>query len=115
MQSAFAAFFEKTAAHAHGRCYLGKPTRMKQIKLTGRERSVLRVLDFSNGNTGAELLESARLEADDLVGVLNSLMGPGYLEMVPYAEEATLETFDTARFDVNPSYAHELRTAMAWR
>ena len=88
---------------------------MKQIKLTGRERSVLRVLDFSSGNTGEELLESARLEADDLVDVLNSLMGPGYLEMVPYAEEAKVETFRSARFDINPSYALELRAAMAQR
>ena len=88
---------------------------MRQIKLTGRERSVLRVLDFSNGNTGGELLESARLEADDLVDVLNSLMGPGYLEVVPYAEEAAVETFRTARFDINPSYAQELRAAMAQR
>lgn len=88
---------------------------MKQIKLTGRERSVLRVLDFSAGNSGEELLESARLEEDDLVGVLNSLMGPGYLEMMPYAEEATVETFRAARFDINPSYAQELRAAMAQR
>lgn len=88
---------------------------MKQIKLTGRERSVLRVLDFSCGNTGEELLESSRLESDDLVSVLNSLMAPGFLEMDPYAEEATLETFFSARFDVNPSYAQELRAAMAQR
>ena len=88
---------------------------MKQIKLTGRERCVLRVLDFSCGNTGEELLESSRLEADDLVSVLSSLMGPGYLEMTPYAEDAAPETFRTARFDVNPSYAQEIRAAMAHR
>ena len=90
-------------------------TRMKQIKLTGRERSVLRVLDFSAGNTGVELLESSRLEADDLVTALNSLMGPGFLEVEPYAEEVTIETFLAARFDINPSYAQELRAAMAQR
>jgi hypothetical protein len=88
---------------------------MKQIKLTGRERSVLRVLDFASGNTGEELLESSRLDPDDLVSVLSGLMGPGYLEMAPYAEEADLETFRTARFDINPSYAQEIRAAMANR
>lgn len=88
---------------------------MKQIKLTGRERSVLRVLDFVGGNTGEELLESTRLEADDLVSVLSGLMGPGYLEMSPYGEEAALETYASARFDINPSYAQELRAAMAQR
>jgi hypothetical protein len=88
---------------------------MKQIKLTGRERSVLRVLDFSTGNSGGELLENSRLDAEDLVSVLNSLMGPGFLEMAPYAEEATIETYHEARFDINPSYAQELRAAMAQR
>ena len=88
---------------------------MKQIKLTGRERSVLRVLDFAAGNTGEELLESSRLEPADLVSVLSSLMGPGYLEMAPFADEATEETFRTARFDINPSYAQEIRGAMAQR
>ena len=90
-------------------------TRMKQIKITGRERCVLRVLDFAGGNTGEELMESSRLEADDLVTVLSGLMSPGYLEAEPYAEEATLETFRTSRFDINPSYAQELRAAMAQR
>ena len=88
---------------------------MKQIKLTGRERSVLRMLDFSTGNSGEELLESTRLEADDLVSVLSGLMNPGYLEMTPYAEEAAIDTFRRARFDVNPSYAQEIRAAMAER
>jgi hypothetical protein len=88
---------------------------MKQIKLTGRERSVLRVLDFAGGNTGEELLESSRMEPDDLVSVLSSLMGPGYLEATPFADEATVETFRASRFDINPSYASEIRTAMAQR
>ena len=92
-----------------------KPTRMKQIKLTGRERSVLRVLDFTSGKTGEELLESSRLEPEDLVSVLSGLMGPGYLEMEPFADEASEKTFRTARFDINPSYSMELRTAMAQR
>ncbi|MEO7318343.1 MAG: hypothetical protein ABIZ56_05085, partial [Chthoniobacteraceae bacterium] len=81
---------------------------MKEIKLTGRERCVLRVLDFGAGNTGEELMESSRLEADDLVAVLSGLMGPGFLEMAPYAEEASVETYRTSRFDINPSYAQEL-------
>ena len=88
---------------------------MKQIKLTGRERSVLRVLDFSTGNTGGELLDSSRLAPEDLVDVLNGLMGPGFLEVTPFAEETTLDGFRESRFDVNPSYAQELRSVMANR
>jgi hypothetical protein len=88
---------------------------MKQIRLTGRERAVLRGVDISVGSTGEELLEYSRFAPDDLVAVLNSMLSPGYMEMVPYAEEATLENFRAARFDINPSYAAEIREAMARR
>jgi len=88
---------------------------MKQIRLTGRERAVLRGLDNATGSTGEELLEFSRLAPDDLLAVLNSMLSPGYMEMVPYAEEATLENFRAARFDINPSYSAEIRAAMARR
>lgn len=88
---------------------------MKKLKITGRERSVLRVLDFSTGNTGEELLASSRLEPEDLVDVINGLMSPGYLEVTPSTEETTVETFREARFDINPSYSQELRAVMANR
>ena len=86
---------------------------MKQIKLSGRERTVLRYIDFSNGTSGAELLEQCRLEPDDLVAVLNGLMDAGYAEMNPYAEHTDEATFHDKTFEVNPSYALELRAAMA--
>ena len=86
---------------------------MKQIKLSGRERSVLRALDFSTGNAGEELLEHTRLESEDLVDVINGLMEAGFMEMSPYAERTCLESFREVHFEVNPSYALELRTAMA--
>jgi hypothetical protein len=85
---------------------------MKQIKLSGRERSVLRVLDFTTGNSGEELLDYSRLAPEDLVDVLNGLMDVGYMEMVPYAEHTSEATFRTATFEVNPSYSQELRAAM---
>jgi hypothetical protein len=86
---------------------------MKQIKLSGRERSVLRYIDWTSGTPGDELLEMTKLEADDLVGVLNGLMSVGYVEMVPYAEETDEATFRERTFEVNPSYAQELRAAMS--
>jgi hypothetical protein len=85
---------------------------MKQIKLSGRERTVLRAIDFSTGTSGAEILEYTRLEPEDLVDVLNGLMDVGYAEMVPFAEHTSLETFRSSSFEVNPSYALELRQAM---
>jgi len=86
---------------------------MKQIKLSGRERSVLRALDFSTGNMGEELLEHTRLQAEDLVDVINGLMEAGFMEVAPYAERTCLESFRAAHFEVNPSYALDLRGAMA--
>jgi hypothetical protein len=85
---------------------------MKQIKLTGRERAVLRSIDFSAGTLGEELLDRTRLEPEDLVDVLNGLITVGYAEVVPYAEHTSLETFRAAIFDVNPSYALQLREAL---
>lgn len=86
---------------------------MKQIRLSGRERTVLRQIDFSCGTTGLDLIERTRLEPDDLVAVLNTLMSVGYAEMNPYAEETDEATFREKLFEVNPSYAQELRAAMA--
>jgi len=85
---------------------------MKQIKLTGRERSVLRYLDWNMGTKGAELLECTKLEPDDLVDVLNGLMEVGYVEVVPYAERTDVATFAERNFEVNPGYALELKAAM---
>jgi hypothetical protein len=85
---------------------------MKQIKLSGRERAVLRAIDFSTGTLGQDLLEHTRLQAEDLVDILNGLMEVGYAEVVPFSEHTSLETFATSTFEVNPSYALELREAM---
>jgi hypothetical protein len=86
---------------------------MKQIKLSGRERSVLRYIDWTSGTKGDELLEQTKLEGEDLVAVLNGLISAGYVEMVPYAEETDEATFCEKTFEVNPSYALELRSAMS--
>ncbi len=85
---------------------------MKQIKLSGRERAVLRYIDWTSGTSGEDLLELTKLEPDDLVGVLNGLISVGYVEMIPFAEETNEESFRGQTFEVNPSYALELRSAM---
>jgi hypothetical protein len=85
---------------------------MKQIKLSGRERSVLRYVDWSVGTKGSELLEATKIQPEDLVDVLNGLMSVGYMEMVPYAEATDVKTFHEKMFEVNPSYALELKSAM---
>ena len=85
---------------------------MKIIKLSGRERSVLRAIDFSTGTPGEEILERTRLSPEDLVDLLNGLLSAGYAEVVPYAESTTIETVCTSVFEVNPSYVFDLRQAM---
>jgi hypothetical protein len=86
---------------------------MKEIKLSGRERTVLRYIDWATGTIGSELLENTRLQPDDLVAVLNGLLEVGYIEMEPYGEATSEETFHDITFEVNPSYALELKAAMA--
>jgi hypothetical protein len=86
---------------------------MKEIKLSGRERTVLRYIDWATGTIGSELQGTTRLEAEDLVAVLNGLLEVGYLEAEPYADQTDETTFAQTTFEVNPSYALELRAAMA--
>jgi hypothetical protein len=86
---------------------------MKEIKLSGRERTVLRYIDWATGTKGGELRETTRLEPEDLVAVLNGLLEVGYLETEPYAEQTDEATFAEMIFEVNPSYALELKAAMA--
>jgi len=88
---------------------------MKEIKLTGRERTVLRYIDFAIGSTGADLAEHTRLDPEDLVAVLNGLMEVGYAQIEPYAESTDETTFREETFGVNPSYALELKSALARR
>jgi hypothetical protein len=86
---------------------------MKQIKLSGREKSVLRYVDWATGSNGQEFLDATRLEPDDLVAVLNGLMDVGYMEMDPYGEHTDEATFREVLFEVNPSYAMQLKEAMS--
>jgi DNA-binding MarR family transcriptional regulator len=86
---------------------------MKEIKLSGRERTVLRYIDWATGTPGCELLEATRLEAEDLVAVLNGLLEVGYIETEPYADQTDERTLVETNFEVNPSYALELKAAMA--
>ncbi len=86
---------------------------MRRIKLSGRERAVLKAVGFAEGATGSELLEHTQMPPDDLTDVLNALLAAGYIESKPYYEQVTAAQMPTTNFEVNPGYVHELRTAMA--
>ena len=85
---------------------------MKQIKLTGREQAVLRAIDFATGSTGAEIHGITHLDAEDLADILNGFCEVGYVEIFPHAERVSAETCATSRYEVNPSYALELKAAL---
>ncbi len=87
---------------------------MKQIRLSGREASVVRSLGFGLGVNGKELEENVRIEAQDLVDVLNGLMEAGYVECTPFAEQTSVAALANTEYEVNSAYAHELKAALGF-
>jgi hypothetical protein len=85
---------------------------MKNIKLSGREQAVLRAIDYTSGSTGDEIRETTHIDGSDVADILNGLCDAGYVEVFPYAEQVTFLTYAKSRFEVNPSYALELKEAM---
>jgi hypothetical protein len=85
---------------------------MKQIKLSGREQAVIRAIDYATGSTGMEIHERTQIDGSDLSDVLNGLCDVGYVEAFPPVEPITYLNFGATRFEINPSYALELKNAM---
>lgn len=85
---------------------------MRNIKLTGREASVVRAIGFAEAMIGTEIQDHTRMEPDDLTDTLNSLMSAGFLETVPFLEEVQLAEMPVTAFELNPAYCHELRDAL---
>ncbi|HEY6111490.1 MAG TPA: hypothetical protein VIV62_03130 [Chthoniobacterales bacterium] len=88
---------------------------MRQIKLTGREASVVRAIGFAESMLGAEIQDHVRMEVEDVTDTLNSLMAAGFVESVPYYEQVQLAEMPVTAFEVNPAYTHELRQALSRR
>ena len=85
---------------------------MKQIRLSGRESSVIRSLGFGLAINGNELLEHTRLAPDDLADVLSGLMEVGYVESTPFSERTSPDALPTTEYEVNSAYTHELKAAL---
>jgi hypothetical protein len=88
---------------------------MRQIKLTGREATIVRSIGFTESMLGAELQDFARMESEDLTDSLNGLIAAGLVQTIPYADQIGLAEMPVTAFEVNPAYAHELRQAIARR
>ena len=86
---------------------------MRRIKLSGRERAVLKALGFANAMPGSDIVDYTQMQPDDVTDVLNALLTAGYVESKPYLEQVTPTEMVTMEFEVNPGYVHELKVAMA--
>ena len=85
---------------------------MKQLKLSGREMAVLRSIDYASGSSGVEIREKTALDGTDVADILNSLCEIGYVEAFPPVEPVTYLNYAETRFEINPSYALQLKEAM---
>jgi len=88
---------------------------MRQIKLTGREATIVRAIGFTESMLGTEIQDHARMESEDLTDTLNGLLAAGFVQSIPYTEQIELAEMPVTAFEVNPAYAHEIRVAIARR
>jgi hypothetical protein len=85
---------------------------MRNIKLSGREASVVRAIGFTNSMLGAEIQDYVRMESEDVTDTLNSLMAAGFVESIPFSQQIQLAEMPVTAFEVNPAYSHELKRAL---
>ncbi len=81
-------------------------------KLNGRESGMLKAIGFGLGVTGEELLERTHMSPEDLCDVLNTLLDIGYVETTSMKERVTVDNLKAENFEINPSYATDLKAAM---
>lgn len=89
---------------------------MRLLKFSGREASIIRAIDFATGTTGAEVLVKTRIEPQEALDILNSLMDAGYIETNP-PQQAHVEptVFSDTMFEVNPAFVHQLKQSLVRR
>jgi hypothetical protein len=85
---------------------------MRNIKLSGREATVVRAIGFTEAMMGAELQDQTHMDSEDVTDTLNSLMSAGFVESIPYYDEVQLAEMPVTAFELNPAYAHELKAAL---
>ena len=85
---------------------------MRQIKLTGREQTVMRAIGFAESMLGSEIQDFTRMQMEDVTDTLNSLMAAGFVESIPYYEQIDLAQMPVTAFEANPAYVHELKRAL---
>lgn len=88
---------------------------MRNVRLSGREASVIRSIGFTEAMLGAEIQDATRMEVDIVTDILNGLMSAGYVESIPFREQVQIAEMPVTAFEVNPAYMHELKQALHHR
>ena len=88
---------------------------VKDIKLSGREATIVKAIGFSESMLGAEILDSTRMAPEDVSDTLNGLIAAGFVEPIPYSDQVDLAEMPTIAFEVNPAYSQQLRVAIFQR
>jgi hypothetical protein len=88
---------------------------MRNIKLSGREASVVRAIGFTEAMLGTEIQDNTHMDSEDVNDILNGLLAAGFIESIPYTEVVPLAEMPVTAFEVNPAYVHELRQALSRR
>ncbi len=88
---------------------------MRKIKLSGRELSVLRAIDFATGSMAEEVVHRTRMEAPDVADILNAFLVAGFIETNPPREQVGPADLATLKVDINPGYSHQLSQAIRSR
>lgn len=73
---------------------------------------MIRAIGFGLGVTGAELRDRAQMSPEDLLDVLNALLDAGFAETASMREHVDLSSYEAETFEVNPSYAMDLKAAV---
>jgi hypothetical protein len=93
---------------------------MSNIKLVGRELSVMRAIEHQ-GSTGDYLQERTSIDPHDLCDILNGMMDLGFVEAypeghhLPTMDPVALAQLHKTRFEINPSYYQEIKKLLMRR
>ncbi len=87
---------------------------MREIRLSGRERTVIRAIGFGTAVSGEYLLERTGLAPDDLTGTLNGMLSAGFAESTPPLDSLEEDQLASLCFEINPAYSHQLKAALGY-
>ena len=88
---------------------------MRNVRLSGREATVVKAIGFAEPMLGSELLDRTRMEAEDITDALNGLLAAGFAECIPYRDQVEMAEMPVTSFEINPAYVQEIRQALVRR